>query len=149
MARFENTKDLTDFGMDSSASDIAIPANAWTQIGSLQVGAQTAIQYGVGDALGGVDTRETATVRLDSASGQITAGKLRLRVADANENNESTVADGLLSEWSAGKLLGKTGVLAGEDDLLKIEVFLPTATTYDVSDTDNSLSIPVTTDTRR
>lgn len=149
MARFEATKDKNDFAMGVTETDIAIPASAWTEVGSLQVGAQTAIQYGVGDTKGGVDTRETATIRLDDSSGQIVAGKLRLRVADANENNEKTVAEGLLSEWSAGKKVGLTGVKAGEDDILKIEVNLTSAQTLDFSDTDNSVSIPVTVDTRR
>jgi hypothetical protein len=149
MARFEATKDKNDFAMDISATDIAVPASAWTEVGSLTIGAQTAIQYGVGDTKGGVDTRETATIRLDSAAGQITGGKLRLRVADANENNEKTVAEGLLSEWSAGKKVGLTGVKAGEDDILKVEVNFTSATTIDFSDTDNSVSIPVTVDTRR
>lgn len=149
MARFEATKDKNDFGMGITATDIAVPAGAWTEVGSLSVGAQTAIQFGVGDAKGGVDTRETATIRLDSAAGQITGGKLRLRVSDANENRERTVAEGLLSEWSAGKKVGLTGVKAGEDDLLKIEVNLTSATTIDFSDTDNAVSIPTTNDTRR
>lgn len=149
MARFEETKDKDDFGMDVSAADIVVPANAWTLIGSLEVGAQTAVQFGVGDAKGGVDTRETATIRIDDSSGQLTAGKLRLRVSDANENRERTVANGLLSEWSSGKKLGLTGVKAGEDDLLKIEVNLPATKTIDMSDTDNSVSIPTTNDTRR
>ncbi len=149
MGRFETKKDKNDFGMGLTATDIAVPASAWTEVGSLQVGAQTAIQYGVGDAKGGVDTRETATIRLDSASGQITGGKLRLRVADANENNEKTTAEGLLSEWSAGKKVGLTGVKAGEDDILKIEVYFDSATTIDFSDTDTNVSIPATVDTRR
>ncbi len=149
MARFEATKSKNDFGMGLTATDISIPASAWTKIGSLEVGAQTAIQFGVGDALKAVDTRETATIRIDSASGQITDGKLRLRISDANENSEKTVAESLLSEWSAGKKLGKTGIKSGEDDFLKIEVLLNTATTLDFSDTDNNVSIPVTTDTRR
>lgn len=149
MARFESTKNQSDFGMSLTATDIVVPASAWTKIGSLQVGAQTAIQFGVGDALNAVDTRETATIRIDSIGGQITGGKLRLRIADANENSEKTVAESLLSEWSTGKKLGKTGIKAGEDDFLKIEVNLTSATTVDMSDTDNNVVIPVTTDTRR
>lgn len=149
MARFENVKSVGDFGMGVSATDIVVPASAWTKVGSLQVGAQTAIQYGVGDALNSVDTRETATIRLDSTGSQITAGKLRLRISDANENSEKTVAESLLSEWSSGKLLGKTGIKAGEDDFLKIEVFLDATETIDFSVTTNNVSLPVTTDTRR
>lgn len=149
MSRFEETKDEADFGMGSTATDIAVPVNSWTKVGSLTVGAQTSSQFGVGDAKGGVDTRETATIRLDSASGQITGGKLRLRVSDANENNERTVANGLLSAWSSGKKVGLTGVKAGEDDILKIEVYFTSATTIDFSDANTNVEIPVTTDTRR
>ncbi len=149
MARFEDTKDKNDFGMGVGATDIAVPAGAWTEIGSLVVGAQTAIQFGVGDTKGGVETRETAVIVLDDGTNPITDGKLRLRVSDANENNERTVASGLLSKWSSGKKVGLTGVKAGEDDLLKIEVKLSAAQTIDFSDVANDVDLPVTVDTKR
>lgn len=149
MGRFEEVKDKNDFSAGVSATDIALVANKWNEMGSLTVGAQTAHQFGVGVVKDGVDTRETATIKVYSASGQITDGKLRLRVSDANENKEETVIQGLLSEWSAGKKVGLSELGAGEDDLLKIEVYPTSATTIDFSVTTNQVDIPITTTTRR
>ena len=151
MGRFEEVKDKNDFGMGTSATDIALTANKWNEIGSLTVGAQTAHQFGVGVVKDGVDTRETATMKIyaTGGAGQITDGKLRLRVSDANENREETVIQGLLSEWSSGKKVGLSEIAAREDDILKIEVYPTNASTIDFSLTTNQADIPITTTTRR
>lgn len=150
MARFETTKNATDFGAGTAATDVSVIASKWNEIGSLTVGAQQAMQFGVGIIANGVDSRQYARMRFDSVTGQI-AGKLRLRITDANENREVTVAEGLHTEWSStnGKLLGLFPTAAGEDDKLKIEIFPDSTTILDYQDTDNVVSIPITVTTRR
>lgn len=151
MGRFEEVKNKVDFAMSVSATDISMVAGKWNEIGKLTVGAQTAHQFGVGVIQNGVDSRETATIKIYScyAAGQITEGKLRLRLADANENREETIIQGLLSEWSAGKKVGLSAIMGREDDILKIEVFPTNASAIDFIIATNQVDIPVTTATRR
>lgn len=149
MGRFETVKDDADFGMDDDADDITITAGKWNEVGALTVGAQSAIQFGVGITTAqGTDTRETAKIRLDSLAGEI-VGKIRLRVSDANENREETIIEGLTSEWTAGKKVGLSEVAGGEDDILKIEIRPNETTVVDMDDADTSVAIPVTETTRR
>lgn len=132
-----------DFGMGLTATDISLTAGKYVEIGSKQVGAKQEIAFGTGNTLNGVDTRETATIRLDSSAGQITNGTLRLLVADANLINQIPVQESLLSNWSSGVKVEEKSLVAGEDGYLKIQVNSGTATTVDFSDTDIVCNIPV------
>ena len=158
MGRFEEVKDKTNFGMTATDSDISMTANKWNEIGRLTVGAQTAHQFGVGVIKNGVDSRETATIKVYACNdeGQFTNGKLRLRVSDANENREETVILGLLSEWNSGKKVGLSDLGAREDDILKVEIFPNVSSTLNFGKTPATASgsttqcdVPVTTTTRR
>jgi len=131
-----------DFAMGLTADDITLTANKYVEIGSKQVGAKQEIALGTGDTLNGVDTRQTATIRIDSASGQITNGTLRLLVADANLINQVPVQEDLLSNWSSGVKVEEKSLVAGEDGYLKIQVNSGDATTIDFSDTDIVCNIP-------
>lgn len=150
MGIFESVKNYVDFGVTSTGSDVTITANKWVEVASRTVGAQTEEYFGVGVVTpNGTDSRETCTIKLyDNNGAQITKGKLRLRVTDANENRAVTVAEDLLSAWSSGKKLGVFPQGAGEDSKLKVEVNLLANTTFDVSNANNSASIPVTVKTR-
>lgn len=131
-----------DFGMGLTATDITLTANKYVEIGSKQVGAKQEIAFGTGNTLNGVDTRQTATIRIDSLSGQITNGTLRLLVADANLINQIPVQEDLLSNWSSGVKVEEKSLVAGEDGFLKIQVNSGDATTVDFSDTDTVCNIP-------
>ena len=131
-----------DFGMGITATDITLTAGKYTEVGSKQVGAKQEIAFGTGDTLNGVDTRKTATIRLDSASGQITNGTLRLIVSDANLIRQEPVQEDLLSNWSSGVKVEEKALVAGEDGYLKIQVNSGDATTIDFSDTDIVVNIP-------
>jgi len=130
------------FGMGLTATDITLTAGKYVEVGSKQVGAKQEIAFGTGNTLNGVDTRQTATIRLDSAAGQITNGTLRLLVADANLINQIPVQEDLLSNWSSGVKVEEKGLVAGEDGYLKIQVNSGDATTIDFSDTDIVCNIP-------
>ena len=130
-----------DFGMGLTATDITLTAGKYVEVGSKQVGAKQEIAFGTGDTLNGVDTRKNATIRLDSASGQITNGTLRLLVADANLINQVPVQEDLLSNWSSGVAVEEKSLVAGEDGYLKIQVNSGDATTIDFSDADISCNI--------
>jgi len=131
-----------DFGMGITATDITLTASKYVEIGSKQVGAKQEIALGTGNTLNGVDTRKNATIRLDSASGQITNGTLRLLVADANLINQVPVQEDLFANWSSGVAVEEKSLVAGEDGFLKIQVNSGDATTIDFSDTDISCNIP-------
>ena len=131
-----------DFGMGLTAIDITLTAGKYVEVGSKQVGAKQEIAFGTGDTLNGVDTRKNATIRLDSVSGQITNGTLRLLVADANLINQVPVQEDLLANWSSGVAVEEKSLVAGEDGYLKIQVNSGDATTIDFSDADTSCNIP-------
>lgn len=132
-----------DFGMGITATDIVLSVGKYVEIGSKQVGAKQEIAFGTGNTLNGVDTRKKATIRIDSASGQLTNGTLRLLVADANLINQVPVQEDLLANWSSGVEVEEKTLVAGEDGFLKIQVNSGDATTLDFSDTDNACNIPV------
>lgn len=150
MGTFETKKNAADFSAGTGATDISLVASKWNEFGTLTVPAQQAIQVGVGVVTpNGTDSRERAVIRIDSTAGQIT-GKFRIRVADANENREETVVEGLYSEFSgSGKLLGVSEVTAFEDDKIKLECYPDATVTLDYSDSNNDIQIPVTVHTRR
>ena len=131
-----------DFGMGLTATDIALTAGKYVEVGSKQVGAKQEIAFGTGNTLNGVDTRKNAIIRLDSASGQITNGTLRLVVADANLINQVPVQEDLLANWSSGVAVEEKALASGEDAYLKIQVNSGDATTIDFSDTDIVCNIP-------
>ena len=143
--RFEKYLYKDDFGITSTASDISVAAEKWTEVGSYQVPAQQQIAFGVGKVSdGGVDSRRNATIRLDSASGEI-GGKVRLAYADANEVTIQPIQEDLMTNWDSGVPLAEVQNLrAREDSYLKIYLWSDTATTLDMSDTDNQADIPVT-----
>lgn len=132
-----------EFGMGLTATDISLTASKYVEVGSHQVGAKQEVAFGTGNTLNGVDTRKTATIRLDSASGQITNGTLRLVVADANLINQIPVQEDLLANWSSGVKVEEKALASGEDGFLKIQVNSGDATTIDFSDTDIVCNIPV------
>jgi len=131
-----------DFSMGLTATDITLTAGKYVEVGSKQVGAKQEIAFGTGNAKNGVDTRKKASIRLDSASGQLTNGTLRLLVADANLINQVPVQEDLLSNWSTGVEVEEKQLVAGEDGYLKIQVNSGDATTIDFSDTDVVCNIP-------
>jgi len=132
-----------DFGMGITATDITLTASKYVEIGSKTVGAKQEIAFGTGDTLNGVDTRKNASIRLDSASGVLTNGTLRLLVADANLINQVPVQEDLLANWTSGVAVEEKSLVAGEDGFLKIQVNSGDATTIDFSDTDIVCNIPV------
>lgn len=142
-AVFSSTFNAGDFGMGTSATDIACTAGKFTEVGSYQVGAAQVVAFGSGQIKDGVDSRRTCKFRLDSATGAIT-GKLRLAVADANLVNVRPVADDLLSNWTTGVLLGVQTPMASEDQYLKVLINPDSTTTVDFSDADNNIIVPVT-----
>jgi hypothetical protein len=129
--------------MGISAIDITLTASKYVEIGSRQVGAKQEIAFGTGNTLNGVDTRKNASIRLDSASGVLTNGTLRLLVADANLINQVPVQEDLLANWTSGVAVEEKSLVAGEDGYLKIQVNSGDATTIDFSDTDIVCNIPV------
>ena len=135
----------SDFGAGSTATNIAITAGQYNQIGSKTVGAQQTIAFGVGVVANGVDTRRNAKIRFDSVAGQIT-GTYRLAVQDANgvqtipvyEDNDVNFATG------SSVPLGLTTPSAREDSKLLILFKPDSSTTIAFNDSDNVMNIPVT-----
>jgi hypothetical protein len=147
MVTFERYFNRNDFGMLTGSTDVTCLSGKFTEIGSKQVGAKQIIAFGSGEIANGVDSRRNAVIRLDATSGQITAGKVRLLVADANLINNEPVVEDILSNWSSGIALARQNVRAGEDGFLKIQLNPDADTAVDMSDTDIRVDIPVTVQT--
>jgi hypothetical protein len=144
MAVFERFFAKEDFSMASSATDVVCLIGQFTQIGRKQVGAKQQISFGAGEIGNGVDSRRTATIRLDTTAGSAIAGKLRLAVSDANEIVTEPVVEDIMSNWNSGQKLARTDLRAGEDGFLKLLLNPDATATVDMSDTDQRVDIPVT-----
>lgn len=132
-----------DFGAGSTATDVAITSGVYNIVGSKTVGAQQQLNWGVGVVGNGVDTRETATLRFDSATGEIT-GTYRLLVQDANGIQTIPVYENNGTNFKAGVKVGLTNPGAREDSKLLIQLKPDSSTTVDYSDSDNVVNLPVT-----
>jgi hypothetical protein len=132
-----------DFNAGSTATDIAITSGQYNQIGYKTVGAQQQIFFGAGAISNGVDSRETAKIRFDSAAGAIT-GTFRLAVQDANGLSTIPVVENDNTNFTSGIKLGIKAPGAREDSKLLILFNPDTSTTIDYSDSDNNVNIPVT-----
>jgi len=151
LTRFPRTYNLTDFGI---TADVVCQNAQWTTIGEIVVPAQQQVTFGVGDTLGGVDTREIAYIQLEDTSAADLAGKYRLVLTDANETKTLVVVEQRTERFSAsatdrtvGFLVGEYPINAKEDSKLQMR-FYPdggAAITIDFDATDNVILIPVTT----
>lgn len=134
----------TDFGMGTGLtySSVACLAGQFTTIGAYQIGYRQFAAYGVGAVTdNGRDDRRTATIKVYTAAGQLTAGSLRLAVADVNSINVTPIQDDILSNWSAGVKVGEVATLAGFQSYLRL-LLAPTATTT-IDNTSASLQADV------
>lgn len=135
----------TDFGMGTGLtfSSVQALANQYTAIGSYQVGYRTFVAFGVGAVTdNGRDDRRTATIKIYTAAGQLTAGSLRLAVADANSINTTPVQDDILSNWSAGVKVGEVSTIATFQSFLKILVNPTSTTTIDGTSSSAQCDVP-------
>ena len=146
MAVFPQFLTASDFGMGLTATDIVVTASKWNEVGRKTTGAQQVLTWGVGVINNGVDSRETGSLRLDSASGQI-AGKFRLAVTDANGENLIPVLEDNTTNWNTGRKVGIADLSAKEDSALVILLKPDSTTTVDFSDTNNNVNLPVTVTT--
>ena len=142
--QFISFKRRNDFGMGDSAVDVAVASGSFTQIGSLTVGAQQTINFGAGVIANGVDSRETAKIRIDDTNGVAIIGTFRLAVQDANRINTIPVVENDNVNFTAGIKLGIKVPFAREDSKLLILLQPDASTLIDMSDTDNNVNIPVT-----
>lgn len=134
---------LSDFGMSTAASDVALTSGQYNQLGSKTVGAQQQINWGVGVIANGVDSRRTCTIVNHSLAGTI-AAQIRLAVQDANGIQTIPVYEDNHTNFGTGISLGLTSPGAREDSKLLILVKPDSTTTWDSADTDNNVNAPVT-----
>ena len=133
-----------DFNAGSTETDIQITSGQFNQVGYKTVGARQQINFGVGvTTANGSDTRETATVRFDSAAGTI-AGQIRLAVQDANGIQTIPVYENNHTNFNSGVKLGVTNPGALEDSKMLILYKPDSTTTVDYDDANNNVNMPVT-----
>lgn len=129
----------------TSATDIALVSGKWTRIAYIKVSAQSYAHFGAGAIANGVDSRYYTKLRIDSLAGQIT-GTARFVYEDANQLNTKVVMEERSERLSTGTdvKLGEIPMKAKEDSFLAIYFNPDSSTTFDCSDPDNVLLLPVT-----
>ena len=126
--RYLSATDFTMNGGLALASVVCLP-NQWTTIGSYQVGYANFYAFGVGAVTdNGRDDRRTATIKIYTATGQITTGQIMLAVVGANKYNILPVQIDLASNWSNGVKVGEDYRIARFQSFLTIQ-YNPTAST--------------------
>ncbi len=142
--QFISFKRADDFNMGLADTDISVASGSFTQIGSLTVGAQQTINVGAGVIANGVDSRETAKIRMDDTNGVTIPGVYRLVIQDANGINTIPVVENDNTNFTTGIKLGIKVPFAREDSKILILLKPDTTTLVDMSDADNNINIPVT-----
>ena len=116
----------------------------YTTIGLFQVGYRQFATFGVGGVTdGGRDDRRTATIKVYTASGQLTAGSLRIAISDFNSLNVTPLQDDLLSNWSAGVKVGEMTVIAGFQSYLRLMVNPTSTTSIDLTNASTQADVPI------
>lgn len=139
---FPQTLDKTAFGMTTGT--VSCLKGEPVLVGKHSVGFNERVAVGQGDAKNGVDTRETATIKIYADGDvQITDGKLRIIVTDTHNLNPLPIAEGLLAEWSAGKKLPKSFPLAYENGYVRFEVTTNDDYTIDLTEASTSVILPI------
>ena len=136
---------LSDFGMQSGGTyaTVSCLAGQFTPVGAYTVGYRNWVAFGQGVVTNnGRDDRQTATIKVYTASGQLTSGTLRLAVTDSNKLSIHPVMDSLLSNWSSGVKVAEDNNVASFESSLLITVN-PNSTTTIVYNASSQASVPV------
>lgn len=145
--KFERYYTASDFGFGLSDSDVSLTAGKWTEIGSLQVGAQQMLAWGIGNTAGGVDTRRNIKIKLMDDAGAQIHGVVRFAYANATKTDIRIVLEDRTENLDDGVPLGEiTSMRAREDSYLVIYVLIDGSAdkVLDVSNTSNELLAPAT-----
>jgi hypothetical protein len=134
---------LTDTDFSATTGSLVLTTAKWNEVCRKTTGAQQILNWGVGIVAGGVDTRETATIRLDSSAGNI-AGKIRLVVTDANGIQVIPIYENNNTNFASGVKLALANPGARQDSALVIQSKPDSTTTLDFTDADTAFNIPVT-----
>ena len=141
MQAFERYYTDADFGFGSADSDITLTNGKWTEIGSLKVGAQQQLAWGIGSAKGSVDTRRKVTFRADHTDGNQITGVVRFAYANATKTDIRIVLEDRTENLDDGVYMPENKLRAREDSYLIIYFLIDGTSdkTLDVSDADTTL----------
>lgn len=143
LEKFEKYLSKADFGF--ATPDVVCPVDAYTRIGSVEVGAQTIATFGAGAISNGVDYRRTATIRLKtSADADVVDMRVRLILTNAQETRRTLVAEELSQVLVTGIALGEYGTKAVERDKLVIEVYNGSAADITLGGPESTMAVPTT-----
>ncbi len=143
---FERYYTDSDFSFGSADSDVTLTAGKWTEIGSLQVGAQQQLAWGIGTALGSNDTRRKVTFRIDHTDGTQITAVVRFAYANATKTDIRIVLEDRTENLDDGVYMPENKLRAREDSYLVIYVLIDGTSdkVLDVSDADTTLLAPAT-----
>lgn len=139
----------SDFAMNTAQAwatltSVACITGQYTTVGLYQVGYRQFAAFGVGAVTdGGRDDRRTATIKVYTAAGQLTAGSLRLAVSDVNSIRLQPIQDDILSNWSSGVKVGEVPYLAGFQSYLRLLLNPTSTTTVDLTNASTQADMPI------
>jgi len=151
---FVKSLNFTDFvSAPATATDVSLQASKWVTICSYTVPAQQRIAIGVTESVAGGGQGQCAYMRFDDTAGaQMSVELFRVVIADANEQQYVSIREDTGARWAASatdrtlcQLMPESKVQAGEDSKIMIQIkTTKTGATFDMSDADNSITLPVT-----
>lgn len=144
--KFERYYTDGDFGFGDTDSDVTLTSGKWSEIGSLQVGAQQQLAWGIGNTSGGVDTRRNITFRVDHTDGNQVHGVVRFAVANATKTDIRIVLEDRTENLDDGVPLAESSLRAREDSFLVVYMLIDGSSdkTLDCSDANTSMLVPAT-----
>ena len=142
--KFERYYTESDFGFGDSDSDVTLTSGKWTEIGSLQVGAQQQLAWGIGNTAGGVDTRRNVTFKVYHTDANMINGVVRFAVANATKTDIRIILEDRTENLSSGVPLAESSLRAREDSYLVVYMLIDGSSdkTLDVSQANNSFLAP-------
>ena len=145
LQKFQRYYTATDFGFGAADSNVNLTAGKWSEVGSLKVGAQQQLAWGIGSALGNVDTRRNIKyIVKDSSDAQID-GVVRFALTNATKTDIKIVLEDRTENLSDGVPMAEIGMRAREDSYLIVYMLIDGSSdkTLDVTQ-ENTFLAPAT-----
>ena len=145
LQKFQRYYTATDFGFGSADSGVNLTAGKWSEIGSLKVGAQQQLTWGIGSASGNVDTRRNIKFQVfDNTPAQID-GVVRFALTNATKTDIRIVLEDRTENLVNGVPMEEVDMRAREDSYLIVYMLIDGSSdkTLDVTQ-ENTFLAPAT-----
>lgn len=147
LQKFPRYYTAQDFGFGVTDTDITLTSGKWTEIGSLQVGAQQQLAWGLGNTANNVDTRRNVTFSVYDNTPAVINGVVRFAYTNATKTDIRIVLEDRTENLVNGVPMAEVmRQRAREDSYLIVYMLIdgPSDKILDVSQTTNVFLAPAT-----